>query len=137
MQEATGYRLEVATVRRLEFENDTFAFGDKLIKKWYSGEQRVRRAAQLAVARGAMGTAGCFPAADCVAPAARCRLQPCSSGRHTCSSLQSLAAGGPCWLQDKAGILLVVSAGKDGALTGGDAFMQVCCCCEAQCRAWL
>lgn len=41
MQEATGYRLEVATVRRLEFENDTFAFGDKLIKKWYSGEQRV------------------------------------------------------------------------------------------------
>lgn len=41
-QEATGYKLEVATVRRLEFENDTFAFGDKLIKKWYSGEQRVR-----------------------------------------------------------------------------------------------
>ena len=28
--------------------------------------------------------------------------------------------------QDKAGILLVVSASKDGALTGGDAFMQVC-----------
>lgn len=40
-QEATGYKLEVATVRRLEFENDTFAFGDKLIKKWYSGEQKV------------------------------------------------------------------------------------------------
>ncbi|PRW59628.1 UPF0603 chloroplastic [Chlorella sorokiniana] len=65
LEEATGYRLEVATVRRLEFENDTFAFGDKLIKKWYSGEQK-----------------------------------------------------------DKAGILLVVSASKDGALTGGDAFMQ-------------
>ncbi len=31
----------------------------------------------------------------------------------------------PCLLQDKTGILLVVSAGKDGALTGGDAFMQV------------
>jgi hypothetical protein len=27
-------------------------------------------------------------------------------------------------LQDKSGILLVVSAGKDGALTGGDAFMS-------------
>ncbi|KAL4422074.1 hypothetical protein ABPG77_001542 [Micractinium sp. CCAP 211/92] len=64
LEEATGYKLEVATVRRLEFENDTFAFGDKLIKKWYSGEQR-----------------------------------------------------------DKSGVLLVVSAGKDGALTGGKAFM--------------
>lgn len=41
-QEATGYRLEVATVRRLEFENDTFAFGDKLINKWYSGAQKVK-----------------------------------------------------------------------------------------------
>jgi hypothetical protein len=51
-------------VRRLEFENDTFAFGDKLINKWYSGEAK-----------------------------------------------------------DKSGLLLVVSAGKDGALTGGRAFM--------------
>jgi len=31
----TGYRLEVATVRKLETENDAFAFGDKLIEKWY------------------------------------------------------------------------------------------------------
>lgn len=30
LQEASGYRLEVATVRRLEFENDAFAFGDKV-----------------------------------------------------------------------------------------------------------
>ena len=36
------------------------------------------------------------------------------------------SAAGPYLLQDKAGILLVVSASKDGALTGGDAFMQVC-----------
>lgn len=53
-------------MRRLEFENDTFAFGDKLVRKWFPG------------AKG-----------------------------------------------DKAGILLVVSAGKDGALTGGSAFMKV------------
>ena len=49
LQEATGYHLEVATVRRLEFENDTFAFGDKLIKKWYKGEAAVR----VGVMRGA------------------------------------------------------------------------------------
>ena len=26
----TGYRLEAVTVRKLEFENDAFAFGDKV-----------------------------------------------------------------------------------------------------------
>lgn len=31
----TGYRLEVVTVRKLEFENDAFGFGDKVIEKWY------------------------------------------------------------------------------------------------------
>lgn len=35
MQKDTGYRLEVATVRKLETENDAFAFGDKLVEKWY------------------------------------------------------------------------------------------------------
>ncbi|EFN54260.1 hypothetical protein CHLNCDRAFT_58309 [Chlorella variabilis] len=65
LEDATGYHLEVATVRRLEFENDTFAFGDKLVSKWYPGAAK-----------------------------------------------------------DKAGVLIVVSAGKDGALTGGDAFMS-------------
>lgn len=35
MQKETGYRLEVATVRKLETESDAFAFGDKLIEKWY------------------------------------------------------------------------------------------------------
>ena len=35
LQFDTGYRLEVATVRKLETENDAFAFGDKLIEKWY------------------------------------------------------------------------------------------------------
>eukprot|EP00884_Botryococcus_braunii_P022010 jgi/Botrbrau1/8493/Bobra.0029s0001.1 len=31
----SGYRLEVATVRKLEVENDAFALGDRLIEKWY------------------------------------------------------------------------------------------------------
>jgi hypothetical protein len=35
LQFETGFRLEVATVRKLETENDAFAFGDKLIEKWY------------------------------------------------------------------------------------------------------
>lgn len=35
MQIETGYRVEVVTLRKLEFENDPFAFGDKLIEKWY------------------------------------------------------------------------------------------------------
>lgn len=37
-QAETGYRVEVATLRRLEFENDAFAFGDKLIERWYPSE---------------------------------------------------------------------------------------------------
>ena len=28
-----GYRLEVVTVRKLEFENDAFGFADKVIEK--------------------------------------------------------------------------------------------------------
>ena len=64
LESQTGYRVEVATVRKLEFENDAFAFGDKLISKWFPGAT------------------------------------------------------------DKRGILLVVTAGKDGALTGGESFMQ-------------
>ena len=35
LQIDTGYRVEVITLRKLEFENDPFAFGDKLIEKWY------------------------------------------------------------------------------------------------------
>lgn len=67
MQFDTGYRLEVATVRKLETENDAFAFGDKLIEKWYK-----------TVEQG-----------------------------------------------DKKGILLLVTSAKEGALTGGPAFMKV------------
>lgn len=63
LEQQTGYRLEVATLRRLEFENDAFVFGDKLIKKWYPDS-------------------------------------------------------------DKKGLLLVVTAAKDGALTGGSAFVS-------------
>ena len=35
----TGYRVEVTTVRKLEFESDAFAFGDKLASKWFKGDQ--------------------------------------------------------------------------------------------------
>jgi hypothetical protein len=66
VQAETGYRVEVATVRKLEFENDAFVFGDKLIASWYPKEQR-----------------------------------------------------------DNKGVLLVVTSAKDGALTGGNAFMKV------------
>jgi uncharacterized protein len=64
LEQATGYRLEVTTVRKLEFESDAFAFGDKLISKWFPGQG------------------------------------------------------------DKRGVLLVVTATKDGALTGGESFMK-------------
>lgn len=67
VQENTGYRLEVATVRKLETENDAFAFGDKLIEKWYETVEK--------------GT--------------------------------------------NKGILLVVTSAKEGALTGGPAFLKV------------
>ena len=64
------------TVRKLETENDAFAFGDKLIEKWYENVER--------------GT--------------------------------------------NKGILLVVTTGKDGALTGGPKFLKVriiLCRCDA------
>lgn len=35
MQTETGYRVEVVTVRKLEFETDSFAFGDKILARWY------------------------------------------------------------------------------------------------------
>lgn len=66
-QTETGYRLEAVTVRKLEFENDAFAFGDKVIEKWYP----------------------------------------------------TVEIGG------NKGILVVVTSGKDGALTGGPAFNKV------------
>lgn len=64
LEEETGYRIEVATVRKLEFESDAFAFGDKLVSKWFPKDS------------------------------------------------------------DKRGVLLVVTSGKDGALTGGQSFMK-------------
>jgi uncharacterized protein len=36
----TGYRVEIATVRKLEFESDAFAFGDKLSSKWFKGDDK-------------------------------------------------------------------------------------------------
>ena len=68
LQTETGYRLEAVTTRKLEFENDAFAFGDKVVEKWYGTVEQ--------------GT--------------------------------------------NKGILVIVTTGKDGALTGGPDFMKVC-----------
>ncbi|GLI69054.1 hypothetical protein VaNZ11_013596 [Volvox africanus] len=62
----TGYRVEVVTVRRLEFETDAFAFADKVLENWY-------------------------PTAD--------------AGKNK-------------------GLLLVVTASKEGAVTGGPGFAE-------------
>ena len=62
----TGYRIEVVTVRKLEFETDAFAFADKVVEAWYPTKE----------------------------------------------------AG------DKKGVLLVVTAGKEGAVTGGPSFVK-------------
>lgn len=67
LQTETGYRLEIVTVRKLEFEADAFAFGDKLIAKWFPEKTDA----------------------------------------------------------DKKGVLIVVTTGKDGAITGGPSFTQV------------
>ena len=68
LQSRTGFRLEAVTIRKLEFENDAFALGDKVIEKWYPTKEQ----------------------------------------------------------GDKKGILLVVTTGKDGAVTGGGGFLRVC-----------
>lgn len=97
-QESTGYRVEVATVRRLEFENDTFAFGDKLIAKWYKGAAKVRARGSgcQAVQTGAGCARGhpCLPARTLTHPAPRPALPerppclaawlPCRTRRASC-----------------------------------------------------
>ena len=65
-QTQTGYRVEVVTVRKLEFETDAYAFADKALDNWYPG-----------------------------------------------------AAA------DKKGVVLMVTASKEGAVTGGKAFLEV------------
>ena len=35
LEEATGYHVNVITVRKLVFEQDPFAFGDKVLETWY------------------------------------------------------------------------------------------------------
>lgn len=35
LESQTGYHLNVVTVRKLVFEQDPFAFGDKVLEKWY------------------------------------------------------------------------------------------------------
>ena len=66
LETSTGYRLTVATVRKLEVESDAFALGDKLVEHWYPTVQE----------------------------------------------------------GSNKGILLLVTAAKDGALTGGPSFLK-------------
>jgi uncharacterized protein len=66
LETTTGYRLQVATVRKLEVEPDAFALGDKVVEHWYP----------------------------------------------------TVKEGG------NKGILLLVTATKDGALTGGPGFLK-------------
>ena len=52
----TGYRLEVVTVRKLEFETDAFAFGDKVLETWYpTAEEGDRQGVLLVVTSGKEG----------------------------------------------------------------------------------
>jgi len=56
LEAKTNYRLEVATVRKLEFETDPFAFGDKVIEKWYpSVEQGANKGILLVVSSSKEG----------------------------------------------------------------------------------
>jgi len=64
LETTSGYRVEVVTVRKLEFETDAFAFADKVVENWYPGAAK-----------------------------------------------------------DNKGVLLVVTAGKEGAISGGDKFL--------------
>jgi uncharacterized membrane protein YgcG len=130
LQASTGYHLEVATVRRLEFENDTFAFGDKLVNKWYPGAAKVGGAEGLAECTPPSAAHGRVPgqllcAQAAVLPLVNPQCQPVGqSSAWQCLCRPSCPPCTHSLLQDKAGILLVVSAGKDGALTGGKAFMS-------------
>ena len=66
LEAASGFRLEVATVRKLEVEGDPFALGDKMVEHWYP----------------------------------------------------TVEAG------TNKGVLLLVTAARDGAVTGGPAFLK-------------
>jgi len=66
LENATGYKVVVITLRKLEYDPDAFSFADKIVEKWY-------------------------PTAE---------------------------------LGDKKGVLLVVTAAKEGAVSGGPSFMN-------------
>ena len=39
LEETTGYHVNVITVRKLVFEQDPFAFGDKVLETWYPSRE--------------------------------------------------------------------------------------------------
>ncbi|KAF5842105.1 hypothetical protein DUNSADRAFT_9365 [Dunaliella salina] len=66
LEEKTGYRVEVLTLRKLEYETDAFAYTDKILRNWYPSKEEL----------------------------------------------------------DNKGAILVMTSGKEGAVTGGDSFMN-------------
>eukprot|EP00200_Dunaliella_tertiolecta_P004548 CAMPEP_0202344052 /NCGR_PEP_ID=MMETSP1126-20121109/3907_1 /ASSEMBLY_ACC=CAM_ASM_000457 /TAXON_ID=3047 /ORGANISM="Dunaliella tertiolecta, Strain CCMP1320" /LENGTH=274 /DNA_ID=CAMNT_0048935203 /DNA_START=23 /DNA_END=847 /DNA_ORIENTATION=+ len=66
LEEKTGYRVEVLTLRKLEYETDAFSYTDKILKNWYPSKDEL----------------------------------------------------------DTKGAILVMTSGKEGAVSGGDSFMN-------------
>ncbi|CAG9460456.1 unnamed protein product [Pedinophyceae sp. YPF-701] len=66
LEKETGFKLNVVTIRKLEFDPDVFSFSDKVLEKWYPTKE----------------------------------------------------------VGDKKGVLLVVTTSKEGAISGGPAFLN-------------
>ncbi len=52
IEEKTGYRVVVVTLRKLQFETDAFAFADKVIEKWYPSAALGDKKAVLLLVKG-------------------------------------------------------------------------------------
>lgn len=106
MQKNTGYRLEVATVRKLEFETDAFSFGDKVsvMKKCISIHKKCSVVAQIFLTLRSAFSEELM--SSFLSPQVIEKWYP------------TVEEGG------KKGILLVVTTAKDGALTGGPGFLN-------------
>ena len=52
LEDKTGYRVNVVTLRKLQFETDVFAFADKVIERWYPTAQLGDKKAVLLLVKG-------------------------------------------------------------------------------------
>ena len=112
-------------MRKLEFENDAFAFGDKLVEKWYETvEQGGKKGVLVVVTTGKDGALTGGP--DFM----KARSSVAQRGHGSEGYGQGLGSGWWSgtrrwsWAGGKKGVLVVVIIGKDGALTGGPYFMN-------------